>query len=424
MSAVRRGAPVSRGLTFTILAGVLWGSTFVAIQVGLATTGPGLLVALRFELAAGGAIVLASVLRLSGPIRAELRRGPIWGLGALYSAGFALQFFGQAAAGIANSTLLSNLYPAFVPLLAGPLLGERWDARHGFAVGLSVLGLAAVASVGFTAGGPSLVGDGLLVGSAIVYALFIVVSKRVGAVTPGSALALIVVMAAVFAPVVLLEGLADPAGLALPASAWGAVVFLALPGTVVALALYLVGLRDVSASRSSLLLLLEPVTGLGLAAIGYRASITMPVIVGTLLLVGAIAMVPGGVGPRSRGGTRPKEPRRRARPGRLRSVPPSRPGWPGHARRGTPPSSVTVKGGARSRRGVSHGRPVEGGASPDPAVPPEGPSSGRPPLARLGPRDQPLGHRPRDREDATPGPRPLPGRGRGGGTGRCRAGAL
>ena len=279
----------ARGIGLTLAASVIWGSSFVAIQEGLGSTGPLLLVALRFDLAALGAVAVVVALGLRGGWLVELRSLRIWSLGGLYAAGFAFQFLGQASAGIANSTLLSNLFPAMVPLVAGPLLGERFGRRHGLAIALSLVGLAAVTLPGFEGSRASLVGDAFLVLSAAVYAVFIVVSKRFRADSPESALALVVVMAAVFLPLVVITGATHPADLLLPPSAWAAVLYLAFPCTVVALALYLVGLRSVSASRSSMLLLLEPVTGLLLASIWYRASLTLPVLLGGGLIVGAIA---------------------------------------------------------------------------------------------------------------------------------------
>ena len=280
----------ARGTVLTLVASVLWGSSFVAIEVGLASVGPLLLVALRFELAALGAVAVAIALGRAGGIFGELRSPRIWFLGALYAAGFAFQFLGQAAAGIANSTLLSNIFPALVPLVAGPLLGERFGRRHGLAVLLSLGGLAAVTLPAFASGRSTLLGDLWLIASAADYAIFIVVSKRLRVDSPESSFALLIVMAGAFLPVVAFFSLVRPSELALSPATWGAVLYLAIPCTVAALTIYLAGLRYVSASRSSMLLLLEPVTGLLLAELWYRNAITLPVLVGAVLILGAIAL--------------------------------------------------------------------------------------------------------------------------------------
>jgi drug/metabolite transporter (DMT)-like permease len=284
-------APSLQGLTLTLLAGAIWGSSFVAIQVGLQATTPLLLVALRFGLAALLALGAATILRSARAILLLLRTRWVWGLGALNALGFGLSFLGQTGAGIADSTLLSNLFPALVPLFAAPLLNERVGSRQAGAVVLGLVGLVAVTAPGFASGGPALVGDGLLLGSAAVYALFIVLGKRSAANSPASSLALMVVMGVLTAPLIAASVLAHSgSALALPPRAWWAVLYLAFPCTIVALTLYLQGLRSISASLSSMLLLLEPITGLLLAALFYRASVTVPVILGAVLIVGALAI--------------------------------------------------------------------------------------------------------------------------------------
>jgi O-acetylserine/cysteine efflux transporter len=280
----------AQGLGFTLIASVIWGSSFVAIQAGLDSASPLLLASLRFLFAAGGVLLIAGLLSHKIDVVASLRNPMIWGIGGLDAVGFALSFVGQAYGGIADATLLSNLFPAIVPLLAVPLLQERLSRTQGMATMLSMVGLAAVALPNFRLGASTLLGDGLLVGSAVAYALFIVLSKRAHCDSPASAFALILVMGMVLAPVFLVTAATHPASLRLPLEAWSVVLYLAIPCTLVALVFYLTGLRSISASRSSLLLLLEPVTGLALAALWYRGSLNLPILIGGALIIGAIAM--------------------------------------------------------------------------------------------------------------------------------------
>jgi O-acetylserine/cysteine efflux transporter len=268
---------------------VIWGSSFVAIQAGLQSIGPLFLVAVRFDLAATMAVGAAAILGLYRTTLEELRGRRIWALGALYALGFTLQFVGQIGAGVANSTLLSNVFPALVPLFAGPLLHERFGGRHAISVILGLVGLVIVTVPGITSGNSTFTGDCCLLGSTLVYAMFIVLSKRVGTDSPSSAFSLIVVMGVVLAPITVAISLTQPTSIASTASEWWIVLYLALPCTIIALALYLEGLRWVTASRSSVLLLLEPTTGLVLAALLYRAAVTLPVVAGGIFIVSAIA---------------------------------------------------------------------------------------------------------------------------------------
>jgi drug/metabolite transporter (DMT)-like permease len=310
MSSTPSTARLSRGYGLTVLASVLWGSSFIGVEVGLGSAAPLVLASLRFSVASAGVLALVPFFGGWNAFGALLRDPRVWALGGIEAAGFALQFAGQGYAGIADATLLSNLFPAFVPLLAFGWLHERLTSSHWAAIGLSAIGLVAVTYPHLRLGGTAGLGDVLLLVSAGVYGLFIVLSKRWGLNSPASAGVLILVMGAWFSPALLYTMALQPVRLMLPAVAWAAIVYLAIVGTIAALTLYLAGLRWVSASRSSMLLLFEPVTGLGLTALWYQGSITPAIGIGAVLILAAIGMACWPVRPSGarslRAGTNPR----------------------------------------------------------------------------------------------------------------------
>ncbi|MGA8302355.1 MAG: DMT family transporter [Thermoplasmata archaeon] len=280
-----------RGITFTLFASLLWASSFVATQLGLESVGPLLLLALRFEVAAPLGLALAAVWGVRTPTLAWIRSARLWGVAALYASGYGLQFVGQTLSEVASSTLLSNLFPAFVPLFAFPLLSERLTRRHAVAIGLSLIGLAIISGPGTLEGRSTFEGNLLLIGSALAFSLFVVLSKRYGMESPESALAIIVAMGALLTPILLSSILTGALTSTTLNGVWLPVTYLALACTVAALVLFRMGLRWVTAAQSGILLLLEPTAGLILAAAFFQSSVTTPVVVGALFVIGAIAAV-------------------------------------------------------------------------------------------------------------------------------------
>ena len=99
----------SNGVALTVGASVIWGTSFVATSVGLEYSNAYVLLFERFFVASV-AILAVGVFVRSARVLSELRRPRTWGIGAVYSAAFLLQFLGQAESGASASALLSNLF--------------------------------------------------------------------------------------------------------------------------------------------------------------------------------------------------------------------------------------------------------------------------------------------------------------------------
>ena len=253
----------TNGVALTVGASLIWGTSFVAVSVGLEYSNPYVLLFERFFVASVAVLVLGMFNR-SARIWAELRRPRTWALAVVYALAFLLQFIGQDASGASASALLSNLFVIFVPLVAFFVLQERLPNSSKAAVALSVFGIALVFPSGLHVTG-SMIGDLMLVGSSIGYTLFIVLGKKYGISSLSSSFALIVSVTVILAPLAAIAG--GPfslSTLAMPAE-WESVVWLGVPCTVVALAMYTRGLASVRASQSATLLLMEIMVGVGLS---------------------------------------------------------------------------------------------------------------------------------------------------------------
>lgn len=258
------------GLLLTTTASMVWGTTFVAADFGLRYTNPYNLLFMRFAVASAVAVPLAIAFGRLRELRGELERSPVWLLGVIYAMGFLLQYMGQSLTNVGDATLLANLAPVFVPGLAWFITKESITKSQIPITGLGLLGLVLIVWPDFGLGSRSLVGDLLLFGASMSYALFVVMSKRLNAVSVGSGLALIVAVTVFLAPAAILLGKLNPLDLEMGWTGWLYVVYLGVPCTVIAVALYLKGMGSISASTSGMILLVEILTGLLLATLLFR----------------------------------------------------------------------------------------------------------------------------------------------------------
>ena len=253
---------------------MIWGTSFVATSIGLEYSSPYVLLFERFFIASIAILTLGIFVR-SARVWAELRQPRTWGIGAVYSAAFLFQFLGQKDSGASASALLSNLFVVFVPVAAFFLLKERLSNWSKAGVGVSVVGIVLVLPSGFQVTGTTL-GDLLLVCASFGYTLFIVLGKKHGVSSLASSFALIVSMTVVMAPLAALEGGPFALNTVFTATAWESAIWLGVPCTVVALAMYTRGLASIRATQSATLLLLEIVVGIALSVslLGNALSLT------------------------------------------------------------------------------------------------------------------------------------------------------
>jgi drug/metabolite transporter, DME family len=293
----RAVAPSGYALVFA--AAVLWGLiglfTRALLDAGLLA----LEIAFWRALLAGGAFALHAA--LIGRLR--VRRG----VDALALALFALVgvtlFYGSLTlaidtGGISLAFVLLYTAPAFVAVLAWPLLGERLTPAKAGLVALALAGVLLVAAAGEGGSGvrvtPTSLTWGLLAG--LSYASYYLFGKWVLArhatvtiyavVLPIGALGLLPFVR--FAP-------KDP-------QVWLLLVTLALVSTYLAYLLYYTGLRTVEASRAVLVATVEPVVAAALAAAVYGERLGPYGVAGAGLILVAAAAAAARRAPRARRG--------------------------------------------------------------------------------------------------------------------------
>jgi drug/metabolite transporter (DMT)-like permease len=301
-----------------VTVAVVWGTTFtVADGVAEVLPAPDL-VAWRFGLAA---LVLGAVRRGRAPLPALLRvRGVV--LGVLLGSGFLLQAWALRYTSALLSGFLTGLLVVVAPVAAWLVFRDRPGRATGVGVALAAAG---VAVLGFHAGG---VGPGelLTLASAVVWGLHLVLLSRWSRPAHAWSLARIQTgtVATLAAAALGVRGAwttTSPLPL-VPAdgATWCGLLFLALVATAGSMVLLSWGQARVSAARAAVILTLEPAVS-GLTATLTGSALTGRVVIGAVLLVGAMAVVElvgrvgagaptrasGGSGPRPRGEVLPED---------------------------------------------------------------------------------------------------------------------
>jgi drug/metabolite transporter (DMT)-like permease len=295
----------------TVGSALLWSSSFSVAKVGLRYIDPYSFVLLRFVVASA---VLLTLVMLAGQGRllgTYLRDRYTFILGITLAASFGLQFRGQIETTAAKAAIIINASVVLVAPLGLIFLKERIGPRAIAAMGVGLVGvyLVAKARAGSPEEGGTLVGNLLVAGSSLSYALYVVFSRM--AVTKRE-IREIPFVTGVFLwslPAFFLVSLPRlVSGVEVPKYAWLATGYLAVFCSVLPFILYTAAIKRISALTSAMVLLAELVFGVIIAFLFLSESLAPSAWLGCGLICTGIFVA----------GTRP-EPSPRTEPQHRRS---------------------------------------------------------------------------------------------------------
>jgi drug/metabolite transporter (DMT)-like permease len=229
-----------------------WGATFPLAKRILLELPPFFYLALRFSLAATLLFAVAGR-QLPKLGRRGLRDGVI--LGALLTAGYGLQTVGLRTASATVAAFLTGLSVVMVPLL-GALRGKRPGLLAWIGVACALLGLALL-TLRVGAGSRFGLGEVLLLGCALSFAVHIVYQSQVASRSPALPLGLVQITAVALFTLLLSLGEPRPWGLT-PYAIW-ALIGMAVVCTAVAFTVQAWAQRFTPATHVGLLFAFEPV---------------------------------------------------------------------------------------------------------------------------------------------------------------------
>ncbi|WP_449348559.1 DMT family transporter [Streptomyces shaanxiensis] len=301
MSHASSGLPIGRGLVYLIIAGTAWGTAGAVASLVYRTTdlGPA---ALSFWRCATGLAVLLTV-RLARsrdavrPTRPSMRtavsepllhRALRVGATGLGLAVFQTAYFAAVrSTGLAVATVVTlGAGPVLIALGARLVLGERLGRSGAVAVAGALAGLGVL-----TLGGPGAavrplgVFLGLL--SAAGCCVMTLITRAAKADSSGTSVGVFAVTSVCLLPFAAAEGLLPHT--ARPALFIGLLVYLAIVPTALAYGLYFAAAAVVRSTTVSVIMLLEPVSAAVLAVVLFGERLTPAVLLGTLLMLGAVA---------------------------------------------------------------------------------------------------------------------------------------
>jgi len=282
----------SKAVLFTILAGALWGTSFPVIKIGLAYTDPFAFLFWRFLVSSVALVAVMLLLRKLEFKRADVKL--LVFLGIANGAGYLLQYVGMNFTTAAKAALFINLSAMWVALLSPKLLGERFSKIKIVGVLFGLVGIVFVSTnLDFQSlMGGQIVGDLMLVVSGVAWAVFMVYNKRLLNVSTSATFqSMTWVLVFTMLSILPFSFLAGSRFFALSWSAWLAVFYTAIVCWVIPYYLWLEGLKHLSASTSTVLLLSEIVIAVVLSILVLKEPVTIFSTIGAFFIIIAIALV-------------------------------------------------------------------------------------------------------------------------------------
>lgn len=273
------------------LLGLLWGSSFLFIKVGVETLPPFTLVTLRLLFAATFLTIVVALTREPLPTSlATYRHLAVLGVLSIVVP-FSLIAWGEQRIDSGLAAILNSTVPLFAIVISGLVLHDEPVTANrvgGLLVGFA--GVATVMSRSLGSGGSSTEGEWAVVIAAGSYALGAVYARRYlrGVRPVVTALGQIVLAVLVTGPIAFIAE--QPLAVGLRPDALFAVFWLGVLGLGVAYLIYYRLIAHWGATRASLVTYLLPIVGVTLGATFLGESVDLRIIAGTGLVIIGVAL--------------------------------------------------------------------------------------------------------------------------------------
>jgi drug/metabolite transporter (DMT)-like permease len=281
----------SYAITVTVLASVIWGTSFPVIKVGLTYVDSYVFALFRLVIASIAVLAVAIPAKKFQP--SLFRNKVIWFLGISNAIGFILQYVGMNYTTASKTVLLVDSDVVIVALLSWLTFKERFSKGTKIAVVLGFLGAALLTTGGNLSEltGGELLGDLLVFFAGVVWAFFMIWNKSLVSrgVDPIAMTASVMPTTALFLlPTAIIFGSTDVLGLA--AVGWGAIIFTGVFCSATAYFLWTVGLKGLTVTISAIVLLLEVLFALLLSFVLLGESFSLVSGIGAAMILISIVL--------------------------------------------------------------------------------------------------------------------------------------
>ncbi|HEV8410740.1 MAG TPA: DMT family transporter [Gemmatimonadaceae bacterium] len=291
--AVRDPGETGVGTVYTLLAacGFAAVSTLTSIATG---AGIALMVVLMWRYVIGAVVMVTYVSTQNFPRmpwRETVRFIVLGGGGQALLVGLALSSLQYI--GVATLAFLFYTYPAWVTLVQTIRGAERLTVRRVIALALSFGGIVVIVGAPFGGGAAAALptaGIALALGAAVVYGMYIPLMQWMQKSHPVSVTSAYAKIGSAFC--FLMLALKDGTLTAnMPATAWIAIVALALFSTVLPSVFFLMGLMRLGPVRTAIVSTVEPFLTAVLGAIVLRQAVTANALLGGAMIVAAVVVL-------------------------------------------------------------------------------------------------------------------------------------
>jgi drug/metabolite transporter (DMT)-like permease len=277
-----------RAVVLTVLAGVLWGTSFPAIKLGLVYVDAYMFVFMRFLVAS---VIMFFVLLFRENHGLEFaKKRVIWLLGIANGVAYLFQYVGMNFTSASKSSLLVNLSAIWVAALSWLILKERLGIKRAVGIFSGVLGVFLITTnLDFQKLGQNTVfGDMAVLLSGVIWAFFTVYNKKLVSNAKDIIQPITWVLFITLLPLTPFLGLSASAPFQLPIQAWLAIAYTAVFCWVIPYYLWSEGLKSISPINSTLILLTEVVVSLAFSSLMLNETLTLISGIGAIFIMTAI----------------------------------------------------------------------------------------------------------------------------------------
>ena len=284
-----------------LLTAIFWGSAFVFSKVAENSVPPVVAAFFRFGFGAIIGVLMILVQKARSPKfvatpKTAWRETIILGLVGV--AGYNLFFFAGLSLSLASdgSMVIPTLSPAITIILSVLFLKERFRKNQTMGLMITLLGaltfFSAILFLPSTGGMQRLLGDGLFLGSAVLWAINTLLSKRITSrVDPFLVTTYAMVFGGAFIGIIAFPYLLHLDFQHLSWKFWLNEVYLALFPSVLANWFYYLGVHRIGPARASVFMYFVPVSSLIIAGIVLGETLTLTQFLGAALMMVGVWLV-------------------------------------------------------------------------------------------------------------------------------------
>ncbi|HTY89643.1 MAG TPA: DMT family transporter [Methanocella sp.] len=275
-----------------VLVMALWGGSFIASKVGLEGLFPVELATLRFAIAVPLLVVITLI--VEGPKAFNIARKDLPVLIVMALTGVTLQyivqFYAMTYTSVTNTALLINMGTFFVIIPSAIFLKERLSIDNILGIIIAFIGVALVATKGNFAFSMNLIGDGLVLICAVMWAIYILVgNKLAGKYSVLSQLNYIFIFGFIgllpFYFITPHHAIGE-----FSSTTWACLLYLAIICSVIAYFFFNDAIIKLGPAKAALYQYLEPLFAIVLAITLLHEPLTAAIVAGAVFIIAGIAM--------------------------------------------------------------------------------------------------------------------------------------